>query len=53
MVRIECNLAFLKEQINETKRVYKKSKYPPYKQELKRSLKFWQSELKKAKKRCK
>jgi len=40
-------IPFLKEQIRKTKIAYKKSKYPPYKAEHKKSLKFWESELKK------
>ena len=40
-------ISFLKEQISETKRVMAKSRYPPYINELNRSLEFWQNELKK------
>jgi len=39
--------SFFKQQISETKRVLKKSKYPPYRKELKKGLDFWENELKK------
>lgn len=40
-------IKFLKEQISITKVSLKKSKFPPYRREFKKSLKFWQEELKK------
>jgi hypothetical protein len=53
MKDLRCNLPFLKEQIKETKRVLAKSKYTPYRKELKKDLKKWKSRLRKAKKICK